>query len=118
MSGPVAMLLSRVKQDLTGDPALLETKFEARQLLPWRTRGVATLKDTDGAKPKLARGGMREPRGMSLDEANVWFAQRMLQRQPGDKWSSRIHCPSRRLTGATPITCFNSAAEGSTSNTT
>ena len=86
MSGPVAMFLSGIKRDLTGDPALLETKFEARQLLPWRTRGVLTLKTIDGAKPKLARGGMREPRGMSLDEANCWFAQRMLLRRPGDKW--------------------------------
>jgi hypothetical protein len=92
-SGPVATLLSGVKRDLTGDPALLETKFEARQLLPWRTRGVATLKFSDGAKPKLARGGMREPKNMSLIEANDWFAQRMLLRQPGDRWSSRDPLP-------------------------
>jgi hypothetical protein len=32
MSGPVATLLSGIKQDLTGDPALLETKFEAPAL--------------------------------------------------------------------------------------
>jgi hypothetical protein len=32
---------------------------------------------------------MREPSRMSLDDANNWFAQRMLLRQPGDKWSSR-----------------------------
>src|SRR5690242_779320 len=88
MSGPVATLLSGVKRDLTGDPALLETKFEARRLLPWRTGGIATLKVINGAKPKLARGVMREPRSMSPDEANVWFAQSMLLRQPGDKWSS------------------------------
>jgi hypothetical protein len=94
MRGPVATLLSRIKQGLTGDPALLETKFEARQLLPWRTRGIATLmKSNDSSKPKLARGGMREPGRMSLDDANVWFAQRMLYRQPNDKWSSRDPLP-------------------------
>jgi hypothetical protein len=92
-SGPVATLLSGVKRDLTGDPTLLETKFEARQLLPWRTRGVATLKAIDGAKPKLARGGMREPKNLSLIEANDWFVQRMLLRRPGDKWSSRDPLP-------------------------
>ena len=94
MDGPVATLLSGIKQDLTGDPTLLEAKFEARQLLPWRTRGIATLKKpTDGAKPKLARGGMREPGRMSLDDANDWFAARMLRRQPGNKWSSRDPLP-------------------------
>jgi hypothetical protein len=94
MSGPVATLLSGTKQDLTGDPALLETKFEVRQVLPWRTRGVATLiKAADGAKPKLARGGMCEPGRMSLDDANDWFARRMLLRQPGDKWWSRDPLP-------------------------
>ena len=89
MGGPVATSLSGIKQNLMGDTALLETKFEARQLLPWRTRGVSTLIASDGAKPKLARGGMREPGSMSLNDANDWFAQRMLLRQPGDKWSSR-----------------------------
>jgi hypothetical protein len=87
-SGPVATLLSNIRQDLTSDPTLLETKFAARQLLPWRTRGVATLRTIDGDRPKLARGGMREPRSMSLNETNDWFARRMLLRRPGDKWSS------------------------------
>jgi hypothetical protein len=89
MHGPVASFLSAIKQDLTGDPALLETKFEARQLLPWRTRGIATLKTLNGARPKLARGGMREPpEERSPETANNWFAQRMLLRQPGDEWSN------------------------------
>src|SRR5438046_949686 len=77
----------------TGDPTLLETKFKVRQLLPWRTRGVATLKTINGATPKLARGGMREPSSMSPEEANEWCAQRMLLRQKGDKWSSRDPLP-------------------------
>ena len=86
--GPVATLLSGVKCDLTGDPSLLEAKFEARQFLAWRTRGIATLKAVNGAGPKLARGGMREPGQMSIEEANDWFVRRMLLRQPGEKWSN------------------------------
>jgi hypothetical protein len=87
MSGPVAPFLAGVMQQLSGDPTLLETKYEAHQLLPWRTRGVATLKPISGTKPKLARGGMRERGGLSSDEANAWFVHKMLLRQPGDKWS-------------------------------
>jgi hypothetical protein len=93
IGGQVATFLAEVKRRLTGDPTLLETKFEARQLLTWRTRGVATLKYSNGAKPKLARGGMREPSRMSLDDANDWFATRMLLRQPGDMWSSHDPLP-------------------------
>jgi hypothetical protein len=36
---------------------------------------------------------MREPDRMSLDEANDWFAQRMLRRKPHDKWASRDPLP-------------------------
>ena len=39
MSGPVATLLSVIKQDVTGDPILLERKYEARQLLLANPRG-------------------------------------------------------------------------------
>ena len=88
IGGPIARFMANVKQELTGDPTLLELKYEAHQLLPWRTRGIATLKRPDGAKPKLARGGMREPAGMSPAEANDWFCRSMLLRQPGDKWAS------------------------------
>ncbi len=93
VTGPAATFLSGVKQQLTGDAALLEEKFQVHQLLPWRTRGVATLKRNDGAKPKLARGGMREPGRMPLDDANDWFARMMLLRQPGATWSSMDPLP-------------------------
>jgi hypothetical protein len=86
VTGPVGTFLSKVKEQLTGDQSLLEMKFAARQLLPWRTRGVATLLRTGDREPKLARGGMREPSRMSLD-ANDWFVRSMLLRRPGDKWS-------------------------------
>jgi hypothetical protein len=91
--GQVATFLAEVKEQLTGDATLLETKFEAHQLLPWRTRGVATLRRSNNAKPKLARGGMREPSRMSLDDANDWFVQKMLLRQAGDTWSSHEPLP-------------------------
>jgi hypothetical protein len=93
VGGQVATFLAEVKRQLTGDPTLLETKFEVHQLLPWRTRGVATLKRSNSAKPKLARCGMREPGRMSLDDANDWFVTKMLLRQPGDTWPSRGPLP-------------------------
>jgi hypothetical protein len=53
MDGPVASFLTGVRSRLTeepmtqwrydGDRGLLEIKYEAARLLPWRTRGVATL---------------------------------------------------------------------------
>ena len=87
VAGPVATLLAAVKAQLLGDPVLLETKYRV-ELLPWRTRGIATLKYGAGSKPKLARGGMREPGHMSIEAANEWFARAMLLRQPGDEWAS------------------------------
>jgi hypothetical protein len=93
VGGPVAEFLADVKEELTGERTLLEAKYEAEQLLPWRTRGIATLKRREGEKPKLARGGMREPAGMSLEEANDWFARSMLMREDGDEWSSKDPLP-------------------------
>ena len=87
-SGPVATLLSAIKLDLTGNATLLEQKFEMIQLLPWATRGIATLKSPDGAKPKLAKHGMQAPASLNEGE-NTWFARSMLTRQPGDKWKGK-----------------------------
>src|SRR5262249_1008146 len=86
VTGPVAKHLGAVRRDLTGDAVLLERKYEAAQLLPWRTRGIATLESC--ISPKLAKGGMREPSRMSPADTNNWFVRSMLLRQPGDEWSS------------------------------
>jgi hypothetical protein len=88
MTGPVASHFIAVRRSLNDKATLLESKYGARRLLPWRTRGIATLKRSPGLVVKLARGGMREPGRMSHDEANDWFAPIMLLRQPGDRWSS------------------------------
>jgi hypothetical protein len=107
-TGPVAALLAAVRRDPTGNATLLEPKYEVTQLLPWRTRGVATLKRRADALPKLARGGMREPGRMSLEEANDWFARAMLTRQPADQWSSDDPLPFPKPIAPTPITSSSS----------
>jgi hypothetical protein len=159
MDGPVASYLTAVRSGLTKTPmtqllygtdrGLLEIKFEAARLLPWRTRGVATLSgewhfgathvsrprprpgpclfsdfctvscpcpffcaspaplcpapttpagksgpaegEARASKPKLARGGMREPPGTK--DANAWFVRAALTREPGQKYKSREPLP-------------------------
>ena len=168
--GPVASYLTEVRSRLTETPmtqhlydtdrGLLEIKYEAARLLPWRTRGVATLTrewnfgaiahvssqrprprpgtcpfsdfcpvscpcpllrttpaslcfvpqpapttqavktgagsngpadPKNGPKPKLARGGMREPAGTK--DANAWFVRTALTREPGQKYASKEPLP-------------------------
>lgn len=101
LTGPVATHLTRVRSELTDTPerqdiyelgrGLLEQKFAARRLLPWRTRGIATLVPEPDQKPKLARGGMREPNGTKA--ANSWFVYMMLDREPGQKWTNSEALP-------------------------
>jgi hypothetical protein len=115
MDGPVATHLVGVRSSLTQVPmrqdlydtgrGLLEVKYEAARLLPWRTRGVGTLsRDWDfGRKPeprldpkntpksKLARAGMREPAGTK--DGNAWFVRTALTREPGQKYASKEPLP-------------------------
>jgi hypothetical protein len=115
MDGPVATYLAGVRSNLTQTPAtqvlydtgrgLLEIKYEVPRLLPWRTRGAATLsREWDfgwqpepsndpkvPSKPKLARGGMREPAGTK--DANAWFVRTALTREPGQKYTSKEPLP-------------------------
>jgi hypothetical protein len=106
MSGPVASHLIDVRRMMTAaldqhpnnsDNGLLGVKYAVPRLLPWRTRGVATLAsghnpDTlSDQKPKLARGGMRAPPG-TKDE-NAWFVRELLTRKPGQKYTSREPLP-------------------------
>jgi hypothetical protein len=85
MSGPACRALAEARQRLTGSDGLIEAKYGARQLLPWRTRGIATLKPHPNFQPKLARGGMREPN--VCEDPNGWFVRAMLLRKLGDRWS-------------------------------
>jgi hypothetical protein len=115
MDGPVATHLVGVRCSLTQVPmrqdlydtgrGLLEVKYEVARLLPWRTRGVATLsRDWDfgrkpepqldpkkAPKPKLARAGMREPPGTK--DGNAWFVRAALTREPGQKYTSKEPLP-------------------------
>jgi hypothetical protein len=96
LTGPVASYMIRVAEELNGEEDLspgrgiLEQKAEALRLLPWRTRGIATL-DYEG-RPKLARGGMREPgsfpRGDGSAAANAWFIKMMLTCDVDDRYVS------------------------------
>jgi hypothetical protein len=85
MAGPVAQHLSQVRTSLDG-PALFEPKDVVDQLIPWRTRGVATLQTHANGKPKLAMAGMRAPDGVT--DRNAWFVESMLTRKHGDTYLS------------------------------
>jgi hypothetical protein len=115
MDGPVASYLTMVRSHLTQAAmtqvlhdtgrGLLEMKYEVPRLLPWRTRGIATLtRDWDFGrkseplldpkntpKPKLARSGMCEPAGTK--DANAWFVRTALTREPGQKYVSKEPLP-------------------------
>jgi hypothetical protein len=82
-TGPIAQHLSCVRERIDG-PALLEQKAEVDQVIVWRTRGVATLEGK--GKPKLAKGGMRAPEGVT--DWNAWFAETMLIREHGQTYLS------------------------------
>jgi hypothetical protein len=84
VSGPACRVLAQARRRLTGSDELIEAKYGALRLLPWRTRGIATLKSHPDLQPKLARGGMREPGG--CEDPNAWFVRTMLLRNPGDRW--------------------------------
>ncbi len=109
LTGPMCTFMSTVKNQLKGDPNLLEIKSETSQLvplgdgvsddpvileaksetlqlLPWRTRGITTIKP-QGPKAKLAQGGVQAPKGVPYEKLGDWFVRTMLTRQPGDKWT-------------------------------
>ena len=114
MDGPVATYLAGVRSSLTQAP-LTQFLYDAGRdtgnqirvprLLPWRTRGVATLTGewNNGREPKpvgdpntapkrkLARGGMREPAGTK--DGNAWFVRTALTRDPGQKYASKEPLP-------------------------
>jgi hypothetical protein len=94
LGGPIARYMIWVAEGLEGKPDLgpgrgiLEQKAEASRLLPWRTRGIATLTLAAEDKPKLARAGMRSPPDFRGDAENAWFVRAMADRFPGMKYES------------------------------
>ncbi len=89
--GPIADLFRKSRGALTGDPTMLEVKHQVRQLLGWRARGQATLKDGttdqgDGMNIVLAKGGIFTPEFYDTDRLrNDNIVKMFLGRQPDDE---------------------------------
>jgi hypothetical protein len=119
LDGPTAWFMIEVRGRLDGKnnvidalrrkgSGIIEQKYEVPRVLPWRTRGVATLVGWDWipgpdewkggrsfvpitepwtGKPKLAMSGMRAPD--NAKDRNEWFVGACLTREPGFKYPSR-----------------------------
>ncbi|MEP3049936.1 MAG: DNA polymerase [Erythrobacter sp.] len=89
--GPIAELFRKSRGALTDDPTMLEVKHEVRQLLGWRARGQATLKEGrtdrgDGVNIVLAKGGIFTPEFFDTDRLrNDNIVQMFLGRKPDDE---------------------------------
>jgi len=110
LDGPVAQHLTRVRRrlarlDLSARTTtdLLEVKSRTAQLLPWRTRGITTLKSIPGEKLKLARTGLRPPEDVrGPAEQSDWFARAVLTFKPGEKLKTQepMSFPEAHRSGA------------------
>lgn len=102
-SGPLASIYAQARQDLVGDPKMLEIKHAIRQPLGWRTRGQATLKQhphlaDDESGIVLAKGGIfTKPESETDDQQNSEVIDLFFSRTP----TSRIVVES--LTGIRDI---------------
>ncbi|MEO0418769.1 MAG: DNA polymerase [Pseudomonadota bacterium] len=89
--GPIAELFRKSRGALTGDPTMLEVKHQVRQLLGWRARGQATLKEGqtdrgDGVNIVLAKGGIYTPDFYDTDRIkNDTIVKMFLNRSPDDE---------------------------------
>ncbi|WP_379553576.1 DNA polymerase [Qipengyuania sp. DGS5-3] len=89
--GPIADLFRKSRGALTGDPTMLEVKHQVRQLLGWRARGQATLKDGltdqgDSVNIVLAKGGIYTPEYFDSDRVrNANIVKMFLDRKPDDE---------------------------------
>jgi hypothetical protein len=79
----------------SGNPEILEEKYSGRQLVPWRTRGIATAIPSNN-KPKLAKGGMQTPKGVS--DPNAFMLRLMMTRKPDDTLHTQYKPDFRRST--------------------
>jgi hypothetical protein len=97
-NGPACRVLSAARLEIANTPVILEVKYGGRQLLPWRTRGIATLVPEPGLKSKLAKGGIQTPGGIDDAAANDLIRRLVLNRRPGDLVASRHPPDFRRST--------------------
>lgn len=87
-SGPLALLYARAREELVGDPKMLEIKHAIRQPLGWRTRGQATLKqlphlmEVDSGMI-LAKGGIfTKPESETDEQQNEEIVDLFFNRTP------------------------------------
>jgi hypothetical protein len=87
-TGPLAAIYAKARQDLVGDPKMLEIKHAIRQPLGWRTRGQATLKQHDHLADDesgivLAKGGIfTKPESETDDQQNKEIIDLFFNRTP------------------------------------
>lgn len=77
--GHLCRLLSRARNNLIGNPDILEVKHGASMLLAWRTRGQATVRGLSNKRIILARGGF-QTKGLKEQEANDWLVNIFVER--------------------------------------
>ncbi|MGV0960259.1 MAG: DNA polymerase [Limnohabitans sp.] len=86
--GPLATIYAKARQDLVGDPKMLEIKHAIRQPLGWRTRGQATLKQhthlaDDETGIVLAKGGIfTKPESETDEQQNKEIIDLFFNRTP------------------------------------
>ena len=81
-SGVLSENFRQTVRELSGDD-LLKIKHQARQLLGWRTRGQATIKQGQGNEGPivLAKAGIRPPSwATEVHEQNNWIVETFLKR--------------------------------------
>lgn len=87
-SGPLATIYANARQDLVGDPNMLEIKHAIRKPLGWRTRGQATLKQhdhlvNDESGVVLAKGGIfTKPESETDEQQNKEIIDLFFNRTP------------------------------------
>lgn len=107
-SGPLCGMLKATRSLLTGASEIIEVKRRARQLLPIRTRVLATLENSKGAPPILSRSGILTPGKLRTENGkNEWLRNKFLNRKP----NLRLDQESRENTGNPTATVFSVGLE-------
>jgi hypothetical protein len=97
--GPLCRIFSAARQSVAEDDQVLAVKHRARQVMSWRTRGLATLDCDDADEMMLARAGIRTPQG-PVHEQNEYIVTKFIGRQYGETF------PNVRLRNARDL-CFD-----------
>ena len=76
-AGPLCRMYAAARALVAADQQVLEPKHRARQVMSWRTRGLATLDHDPEEELMLARAGIRTPQG-SLEEQNEFIVTKFV----------------------------------------